>query len=331
MNRRLEWIDIAKAIAIFGTVGCHTFSAHPIMLGLSFSIFLTFWIVSGYTIKPCNGIHGIVNCTIKDFTRIIIPAFFVCLLSGVFATIASGYINVENLLTNLKQCAWFFVSPNPGMMWFFWTLLWAKLIYRILLKMGWLRYLVLVPLMVITVMFSPEHRLPLCVDVVGVALVYIEIGHLIRLYDNVCVSQKVAAIAVKCIGVVVLVISMLGGYYLTITRRLYIDPGARDYTYLAMIQCLCVMLLVVFASRLIEKISIKVPFEVIGEHTLGFLFLHFLDGYWLIPIVEKLFELIKFSNDFLLYGIRVAVLAIVTMICVKIQDRFYYFINHGKH
>lgn len=328
-KNRIEWLDVVKAIAILGTVGIHTFAGRSLLLSISYSVFPLFWIVSGYTIRPCNGIRGLINTTIKDIKKMIIPSFFVCLLSGVIATLLGEYCNWQTLTNNLIDSALFFVSPNSGMLWFFWALLWAKLLYRIMLKLGVFRYIPMAVLIVAALIFSPSYRLPMMIDVAPIGMLFLEFGHLLKEADNKLQSapRKIQ----YCLEAIVLAVSVLGSIYLTWQRRLYIDLAGRDYTLMALMQCICLMLLVLLICRVISQTPLVEPMSELGQHTLGFLLLHYLDGYWISPIVEKLFDVIGFSNDFIYYGIRVVLLIIVTLICVKIQDRFYYYINHGKH
>lgn len=328
-KKRIEWLDVAKTIAIMGTISGHTFTGRSLILCFSYTLFLLFWVVSGYTIRPCNGIRGLINCTIKDIKKMIIPSFFICLFSGVIATLVGEYCNWETLVDNLKQYALFFVSSNPGMLWFFWSLLWAKLLYRIMLKLGYFRYIPMIALVALALVFSPNHRLPMLIDVTPIGVLFLEFGHLLKGADD-----KLKAVSVKkqyLIEILITFIALVGTFYLTWERRLYIDPAGRDYTVLAILQCMCLMILALVICKELCKTPLVQPLSEIGQHTFGILLLHFLDGYWISPITDRLFKLIGFSNDFIYFGIRVALLIIVTLICVKIQDRFYYFINHGKH
>lgn len=328
-KKRIEWLDVAKTIAILGTIGSHTFAGRPLLHCVSYTLFVIFWLTSGYTIRPCNGMRGLINCTLKDIKRMIIPSFFICIFSAVLATLVGEYCNWETLVNNIKNHALFFVSSNPGMLWFFWALLWAKLLYRIFLKMGYFRYIPMVILVVLAMIYSPEHRLIMMLDVTPVGVLLLEFGHLLK-----CADVKMKALSVKkqyLIEVLITAIAVAGSFYLTWEKRLYIDLSGRDYTVLAILQCVCLMIFVLVICKELCKTPLVQPLSEIGQHTFGILLLHFLDGYWISPITDRLFELVGFSNDFIYFGIRVALLIIVTQICVKIQERFYYFINHGKH
>ena len=328
-SKRIEWLDIAKAVAIMGTIGGHTFTQQTLLVCLSYTCFAMFWIISGYTIKPCNGVRGLLNRTLADFKKMIIPAFLVCLLSGVLATLSGEYRDWNALINNLKQSVTFFVSSNPGMLWFFWALFWAKLLYRIMLKLGNFRYIPMIILLVLSLVYSPMHRFPVLLDVSPVGMLFLEMGHLLKVCDRKIAN--VSKVKQLLIEGGVLVLALLGTYYLTWTRRLYIDLAGRDYTLQALLQCVCLMLLVLFVCKIISLTPASDFISEVGQHTFGILLLHFLDGYWLSPIVEILFDATGFSNVFLYFGIRVVLLLIVTFVFVKLQDRFFYYINYGKH
>lgn len=84
-RKRIDWLDIAKGIAIICTIIGHSFGKGRIGIFIFSFHMPLFFILSGYTIRkiPFNKFK---KATIKDFRRLIIPIIVVFIIDFALQT-----------------------------------------------------------------------------------------------------------------------------------------------------------------------------------------------------------------------------------------------------
>lgn len=320
------WLDLAKAIGLLGTIISHCFQASVEICCFSTSIFFMFYIAAGYTIKPVDSVKKFGKSTWNDFKKMIVPSFLVFLLSGVYSWWTSSLRGEVPMWAHFVEKARIFVSPDVPIMWFFIALFWGKLIYRVLLT--WFPRFRTIPILFLTALclrYSPEHRLPLMIDVVPMVLIFMDEGYWIKQLDMFCVShasvnwfEKSKWIVLSLSDIVCLAIV----YRCIVVRKYFMLLSARDYTAKTVIMVVALMWLLVQLCKLVQNSSFIRPLILLGKHTLGFIYLHFLDGYWLMPIVGLLVGYLGVSeahSDLVSFAFRFVGLCCGTALCVCIQ------------
>lgn len=140
-DSRIEWLDIAKGIAIITTIIGHTIVGKGRILISSFHMAL-FFVLAGYTIKrvPCNLLYETV---VKDLKRLILPCIIVRFGNALYGVIFRNSNLLDTIISEVKRFLWGNCAEyrygNYEMLgisgfWFVIALFWSKLAYRIVLE-----------------------------------------------------------------------------------------------------------------------------------------------------------------------------------------------------
>ncbi len=184
MNKRVEWIDLAKGLGMLLVILGHCVCFGGIMHNAIFAFHMPlFFILSGIVYKTNS--KGIVSKKIKS---LIVPYFIFSIL-GILVSLAIPIwrrkITVKSII-----CDIYLGNPdniNVSSIWFlmcmFWTCILTYLIYKI--KKQYLRNSIVVILVILGFLFAhyrsnidilPMKRMPLDIDVMLVAIGFLYLG-----------------------------------------------------------------------------------------------------------------------------------------------------------
>ena len=322
-KKHYAWLDIAKALGVLATIVTHCFQSSVTSTLLTTVFFLLFFTAAGYTIKPVESARKLGKATWNDFTKMIVPSFFVFLLSGVYSWWTSSLRGEVPMWAHFVEKAKIFVGPDVPIMWFFIALFWAKLVYRILLT--WFPRFRTIPilfLLALCLRFSPEHRLPLMLDVVPMLLIFMDEGQWIKWLDIFCEKNNGESWFIKYKWPVLVVSDLICAFIVyrwVFVRKYFTMLSARDYTVKTVIMDLAFLWLIVQGIKLVQNLKIMGPLRLLGKHTLGFIYIHFLDAYWLVQLIAILMAKMGTESPYVLFVIRFTVICILLAICVYIQ------------
>lgn len=320
------WLDIAKALGILSTIVTHCFQTSVTVCLWTTVLFLLFFIATGYTIKPVDSMKKLGRGTWNDFTKMVVPSFFVFLLSGVYSWWTSSLRGEVPMWAHFVEKAKIFVGPDVPIMWFFIALFWAKLVYRILLT--WFPRFRTIPILFLGALclrFSPEHRLPLMIDVVPMLLIFIDEGQWLKQLDLFCDRNKDEKWFIRFKWPALIVSDLLCAlivYRWVFVRKYFMIISARDYTVKTVIMDIAFLWLLVQVCKLVQNLKILEPLKALGRHTLGFIYIHFLDAYWLMQLIYIFMAKIGTESPFVLFVIRFTTICILLAACVYIQRFF---------
>lgn len=191
--KRIQWIDISKAIAIILMIIGHVLPYGSEGRNLIFSFHMPlFFILTGYTIKEVNNFKDLGNQIIKDFKKIYIP----CIITQFINIIISFFINGGDFFqltrTSVEQIFWASavnvnIHPSLGALWFLVVLFWTKSLYSLMnvILQHQNKGIVFLFLTLIGRLVSKYIWLPQSMDVVLIAVLFIYIGQVMKEYSNI--------------------------------------------------------------------------------------------------------------------------------------------------
>lgn len=291
-KKRFRWLDIAKGMAILCTIIGHTVSnGHLRNFIFSFHMPL-FFVAAGYTIRPIPS-EELAKATWKDFKRLYIPVFVMREISFLVEISFKKEEVLYSLWDNMRRILWGngndytmpggFPVYGVGVLWFLIALFWCKLAYRICLnKVKNYRPIFLLFLTVACMWEGQEVRLPQCLDLIPVGMLFMEEGYQLRQ------SGKEDAPAMHLVGIG----SFFVWIYLLWTQDVYIELAVRKYpqfilsVFVAGIACLAVFQF----SKALENFSSSRVLEWVGRNSLDLLCIHYLDRYftfWKIAVFSS--------------------------------------------
>ena len=182
-KKRIEWIDVAKGIAIILVMIGHYVSFGSQIRNFIFAFHMPlFFILSGYTFKFLDDKKEILKKTKKEIIRFLLPAFFLTIIGQIIIKLFWNWNNLSykaSFLLALKRILWgngvdydwkgihFYAL---GMPWFLITLVIAKLICNYL---GKDKLKLVLILMFLGVFLGNQIKVIWNLDLVLVALIYI--------------------------------------------------------------------------------------------------------------------------------------------------------------
>lgn len=301
-KQRIQWLDIAKGIAIICTIIGHTVAFGSQTRNLIFSFHMPlFFLLSGYTIKTISK-DKMISATWKDFKRLIIPFFIMGIINVLLLVVLENAQFIPSLKLQIKRFMWgngndylgMLCSPpikmfGVGVIWFLVALFWGKLAYRIFDRMvSKNRIIFLLFFSFVGIWISNVARLPQCIDMIPVIMLFMEGGRIIR--EDVNSDSSVW----KILGIV----SFFAWIYLAWDKGIYIELATRKYPFtmlsvlIAFLGCICVIQF----SQAIEKMKISGFLTFAGRNSLDLLCIHYLDLYF-----EDVWTINHFGENSTLY------------------------------
>lgn len=281
---RLEWVDIAKGIAIIlMVIGHEVQSQHIHAFIFSFHMPL-FFILSGFTSRHVDTWERFWIKAKKTFTHVWLLAVLMIILLGIENLIFVKGFNFAGFCQSIiKGIFWGSNIPaislmSVGVMWFLFVFFWAKLIFDAL-------QVILSDVYIGIVLFIASgfsmfycqnfaHYLPQAFDIVPIAAFFMWTGAVARraINNNSIIGKKNILYSV-----------MIVFWIICFVLNVYIELSIRHYplTFVSIVEALGGTLAVSLLSKWITIYKVSNLLQLIGKHTLAVMCIHHLDLYWI--------------------------------------------------
>lgn len=282
-NTRIEWVDIAKGIAIILMVIGHEIPTGQMGYRFIFSFHMPlFLILSGFT-------SGAITSNKKFFVKLknsfkkvwllaVIVVFIYCLECLLFQPTFDLNTFVKQFILGIFWgCNKIPITNVTGTMWFMFAFFWSKLLYDLLQL--WLPnvYNGIILLILASISFLFHKWLPQVIDLAPYGALFMWMGWLMR-YKMPEFNQKVN----KTNGVI---LGFIATYWIALVIvGIYVDMSIRKFPLfiVSILEAFAGTILICKLSSFGEnKISTN-WLKVIGRYTLPILCIHQLDLYWVI-------------------------------------------------
>lgn len=283
-RKRLEWVDIAKGIAIILMVVGHEV-INPDIRAVIFSFHMPlFFILSGYTSSRVNSWQKLGCKAKKSFTHVWLLAVLMVILLGIENVLFLKGFNFVNFYQSiLKGLFWGSNIPqinlmSVGVMWFLFVFFWAKLLFDMLQVMlpDVIIGIVLLLASGVSYLFCNGFRafLPQALDIVPFAALFMWIGAIAK---KTLVAEKFDKYSKTILGLALI-------YWLgCLLGHLYIEMSLRHYPLfiVSIIEAVAGTFLVCLLSKKMSAARWTNGLRIIGQHTLAVMCIHHLDLYWI--------------------------------------------------
>lgn len=105
IKKRIDWLDIAKGIAIICTIIGHSVEKNKIGVFIFSFHMPLFFILSGYTLKKIQ-FSELPKATLKDFLRLILPVFAVLAIDFILQTLFFDKNPISLMKSYIKRLIW---------------------------------------------------------------------------------------------------------------------------------------------------------------------------------------------------------------------------------
>ncbi|MDD6072582.1 MAG: acyltransferase family protein [Clostridiales bacterium] len=329
-NKRIEWIDCTKGIAILLVILGHTIVSHDLIRGLIFAFHMPlFFIFSGMLMHFSDNLHIWRKRQLRGAYHLLLPATVIWALRSI-VYIVHNYtmFDIQSLLTYLgnRIIVLFWGSGVPvmlenkniealGMMWFLLVLFIAKGIYDFLhihMRGKGLLAITTISMGVIGVVLGRVQWLPLSFDLALVAILFLFVGESIR-YFLKSNSGRISNISLILLNSAVYLLVFSFIYHSTGT---YLELAGRRYPLFP----LCIISAVAGTMALggfcfyIEIIPcVGKALCTLGRHSLDLLCIHMMD-YVAAPVYSRIS-----SNEFLTALVRIIMDIIVFIVYLRLK------------
>lgn len=186
MRERIDWIDCTKGLGMLLVIYGHCVKFGGFMHNLIFAFHMPmFFLLSGLFLNKNNSFK---DFTIKKMKALLLPYLYCfCLsliLGAIYAVLQSKSVSVSNVFEDL----YLGVPRNVSSVWFLMCMFFTLLLCRIIIAGPlFLQYFCVLILALFSCLFSVkfgssqavnEFRLPLCLDVVPMASLFMHIGYI---------------------------------------------------------------------------------------------------------------------------------------------------------
>ena len=320
IKKRIDWLDIAKGIAIICTIIGHIAPFGGNVRNLIFSFHMPlFFILAGYTIKQIP-FEKFCSAILKDFKRLVIPVFIIKGVQFVLE-ILFCHAEIKNCgKTILLSILWgngcgYWKFPGIGVVWFLLALFFAKFLFRLCLNLiDKYRFIFFLSLAFIFSVFGKILWLPQNFDLLFPAMLFMYSGYIFK--NEINEESKV----IKVMGIV----SFIFWTYMAWNKGIYIELATRSYplSMVSILIALCGSLCIIQFSKSIESLKISKSLVFVGKYSLDLLCIHQIDGYfsflWNFVIFTGNTKLIKINSCLqLIFHVLIDILVLIVWIFVK--------------
>ncbi len=276
-KKRLVWLDIAKAIAIFAMIEGHT-APGGMLRNFIYSFHMPlFFIATGFTSHPAASWKDFFKSLKKDFLRIYLPAVAIQALNGLLSFLIYNENAAASIHLRVEQMLWssafdIYGHSCVGMIWFLVALFWAKTLYNLVFLIFPSKYngtVFLALALVGKTLALKQTYLPQSWDVCLVAVLFLYIGYAFKkLYPLFEKHQAVITVISFCFWI------------FCWEKGIAIDLGGRAYAEFipCILTAVCGCISVFTFSQALESCRhVAVVLSAVGRHTLTILCVSFLD------------------------------------------------------
>lgn len=317
IKRRIDWIDIAKGIAIICTIIGHSAVGKNIIGITIFSFHMPlFFVLSGYTLKKIQ-LSEIGKATLKDFKRLLIPVFIVLIIETCLKIIFySNNISVV-LHDDLVKLFWGTHNHGISILWFLIALFYSKLFFRIILiVITKYREIFLLSGAFVFSIIGMKTEVPQNLDLVFIAMFFMDAGYLLR--NTVDDDSS----TIEIVGIVGFFIWT----YLIWNKNVYTDLAQRIYPPVAIIAALCGSLCIIQLCKVFQNSGVlNSSLGFLGRYSLELLCIHYLDDYF-----EVFLKFDNIMNSYIRFSVRFIFRILVLIILVLLKHLFFRILNRGN-
>ena len=331
-ERRIEWIDIAKGIAILAMVAGHVslLPWEPVRkLIFSFHMPL-FFILSGYTTK--QAIDNPFTNIKKYAKQLLLPYLYIAVVSSLVYLSRNGF-TAEYIFNEFLRIALgsgvpadygpgrpiFLKSiPVAGAIWFLPAMFWCKVIFACILKITqkhseWIRAVICMIVSTAGYIVGQHYKLPLGFDIGVFTIGFLYVGFLIKKYK---IMQKINA-SWALIGVALWYLSMKANA-IELSARAYRSFPMCIFAFLGAVGATVVI--GKFSEEMLEKTKVIKPILLFaGKKSLYILAMHHLESLFFNwnALAAKI-PLPSFYQGVLIAVLRIIVAVLLAWIYVKL-------------
>lgn len=280
---RLDWVDVAKGIAILlMVIGHEVQNQHIHAFIFSFHMPL-FFILSGFTSRRVNTWQMLERKLRKSFTHVWLLAVLMVILLGIENLLfLKEFSFVTFYQSVLRGIFWGSNIPtiglmSVGVMWFMFVFFWAKLLFDILQVVLSDAFIggILIILSGISMFYCQNftHYLPQAFDIVPIAALFMWTGSIARkVMDDYSLIK----------GKSVFYFMIITFWIICFILNIYIELSIRHYplTFVSIVEALGGTLAVSLLSKWSVSYKVSKALQIIGKHTLAVMCIHHLDLYW---------------------------------------------------
>ena len=277
-KKRILWLDIAKAIAIFAMIEGHTAPYGGALRNFIYSFHMPlFFIATGFTARAVTTWQDFFKALKKDFTRIFLPAVGIQALNGLLSFLIYHENALESIHLRVEQMFWasafdIYGHSCVGMIWFLVALFWSKTLFNLISVLFPSKYNGAVFLCLALIgksMSMTETYLPQSLDVCLVAALFLYLGFAFRkiypLFEKYQIPITLAAFLIW-------IFCWEAGVRIDLGGRWYSDFAAGILT--SVCGSLCIF---TFSKALESCAPVTNVLAAMGRHTLTILCVSFLD------------------------------------------------------
>lgn len=316
---RIDWIDVAKGIAILLVIIGHTVQFGSATRNVIFSFHMPlFFILSGYTFRLVDDFPAFLQRLKKLIRHLIYPSLIVSGLDIFARWLMSDQHTASALWLLTKRTAdalWWasgigvHAHPALGALWFLFSLFWAKVfidLLHLLFPGEKIGYIYVGIALFGMAMGLKGKWLPQNMDVTFIAVFFIYIGMLWKKYQDLMERHEQLCFMVS---VIIWVICLNGSMYIEMAARSY------PWTICSVVEAVCGSYAVCCVCKaLVANSQVRYVFQFIGMHTLLIFLVHHLD--WMT------FSFWQSSSIGIASGLRVTVVLFISLI-IYIMGYYY--------
>ena len=334
-TKRLDYLDVAKGIAILLVIVGHTFTVWKVKVNWIFSFHMPlFFILSGYFFKK-----GSKTEYAKLFKSLIIPYLFLNLFKLALMYIAnSEQVNVCKQLLGIlygnafsgyrKVCL--IDVPIIGMTWFLLALFWCRVIYselnKLAEKFGFSMFWTVLILAFASMQLNKFICLPFSIMPGITSMIFYHIGRVIR-------EKSIFDLKLSKIPPILIVLSLVLWECCCVYGYVRLNEN-RIKLIMDMICAVIGTYYVVIFSKQILKIPVISTFlKWCGRYSLVIFGFHSLDGiimYEVCKLLPAFNKINSWSEYFAYLAVRIGIILILAFGYVLIKNKIKYFIQMKK-
>lgn len=312
MNKRIEYIDTAKGIAILLMIigHCYWINSIPHLMSLIYSFHMpVFFVISGILLKPFfqNNKNELFLSIRKLIIPYIITAIIICIIC-IIKEMKDGMPIYSIIYINLKRIIFangfnqgtelFATTPSIGPLWFLWAFFIAKTCFSFLKVRfsGFELLLIIASLFIFACLSIRIIRLPFSIQSGICCISYIYIGYMFRYRSILQKAKSFHPITIVSMIILCIVCPIRLGW---------ISVSICYFGYMPLVQYPISILSCLLFLLLCEKIPFKLV-QIIGTNSIYFLCGHaigvfLLKTIWFIPITLKFQPIINFMIEIVIH------------------------------
>ena len=322
-SKRIEWIDIAKGIAIILMVASHGMIGGGLMRNYVFSFHMPIlFSISAYNMRLPNNKELLIDNIKKDLKGLIGYYFLFAIAALVLQIVFADHLSLEFVCGLLQHQSlallWgsgisVYNFPPIGMIWFLISLFFAKttvnVVYYFFNNNHYYEsiYVVLVSFGLILARY--DCFLPLNLDVSLVCIFFLWMGLLYKRYESKIDENYIMIILISFII-----------QFACLNQNIQIDISGRTYNSLSLLMAVSGELVIVYLCKALTNTTyLKKALSFFGKETLVVLFVHYND----FIIMNKIGW--GYGRKYVL--IRLLIVIPISIIIILIKKKIRYSLN----